>query len=210
MAKAWLKLVGTLALLALPVEAVFGQAQGPTTSRTAPPELFTNSEGGRVVHRASGYAFPDRLADMPRRKFLIYAADDVQVNYTLNGGGNGDAWVDVFVYPARRSVQDEAKGVEAELVRNFGGTPVAVQPPLPPSAKGAVGKWFEGKLKGRPMTTAYVIVKRGHWYILARGSSPVEAGSAGLERLQAAIVTIDWRWDGKDPGVAASPRTAIH
>jgi hypothetical protein len=60
------------------------------------------------------------------------------------------------------------------------------------------------------MTTAYVIVKRGRWYILARGTSPVEAGSAGLERLQAAIVTIDWRWDGKDGAVAASARTAIH
>jgi hypothetical protein len=210
MAGAWLKFAGALVLLAAPGGAAFSQVHPPTISVTAPPELFTSGEGGRFVHRASGYGFPDKLADMPRRKFFVYAPDDVQVNYTLNGGGNGDAWVDVFVYPARRSARDEAKAVEAELVRNFGGTPVAVQPPLPPSAKGAVGKWFEGKLKGRPMTTAYVIVKRGHWYILARGSSPVEAGSAGLERLQAAIVTIDWRWDGKDGGASASARTAIH
>jgi hypothetical protein len=40
-------------------------------------------------------------------------------------------------------------------------------------------------------------VKRGRWYILARGSSPEEAGFAGMARLQAAIAAIDWQWTEK-------------
>ena len=199
MARIWLKLACAFACLAAPATLSLAQPQVPQATETAPSEAFDPGQGGLALHKASGFAFPDRLADMPRRKFRVYAPDDVQVDYTLRGGGNGDAWLDVFVYPAPRSVGDEAQGVEEQIVRNMTATPLAIQPPLPATAAGALGKWYEGRFQGRELTSGYVLVKRGRWYVLARGSSPKEAGVEGMSRLLAAIAAIDWRWNGEAP-----------
>jgi hypothetical protein len=140
MAKSWLKLLGALALLVTPAGLTFAQTGLPQTFQEPPSAVFAPGDAGAAVHKASGYAFPDHLGDMPRRKFHVYAADDVDANYTLRGGGNGDAWLDVYVYPAPRSLEEEAKNVEAELVKNVAAKPLASQPPLPSTAEGAVGK----------------------------------------------------------------------
>src|SRR4051794_20279251 len=85
-ARTWLKLVCAVAFLAAPAGLTLAQPQVPQATETAPPEVFDSGQGAFVLHKASGYLFPDRLADMPRRKFRVYAPDDVQVDYTLRGG----------------------------------------------------------------------------------------------------------------------------
>lgn len=194
--KAWSRLAGTLALLVLSPCIANAQATPPAASAEAPPEVFATGAGGVVVHRASGFGFPDRLGDMPRRKFRVYASDDVDASYTLRGGANGDPWLNLFVYPAPRSVEEEAAIVEGELVKHLSATPLATQPRTPPNAPGAIGRWFEGRYEGRSLTSGYVLVKRGRWYLLVRGSSPKEAGAQGIKRLLDAIAAVEWGWTG--------------
>lgn len=202
-------LLGIFASLSA-VGAVAATQNVPDATETAPPELFAPAAQGAVVHRSSGFSFPARLGDMPRRKYRIFAANDVQVNYTHLGGGNNDPWLDVYVYPAPRSVRLEAAEVERSLAKTFSAVPTAVQPGLPPRARGAQGRWFDGNAEGRAFTTGYVLVKRGHWYLLARGSSPKAAGPDGMIRLQAAIAGIDWRWTGKPPHASDRSPTRVH
>ena len=56
-------------------------------------QVFSEDSGWAVRHRASGYRFPERLGDMPRRKIIVFAPDDVSIDYTLRGGGLGDPWL---------------------------------------------------------------------------------------------------------------------
>jgi hypothetical protein len=180
--------------------------QGPQFLGPQPPagqDVFSEGAAGAAVHRASRFAFPASLGDMPRRKLEIYAADDVAAQYSLRGGGNGDAWVDLIVYPAGRPVAEEARDVEAALVRNFSAHPLAHGPGLPTAADGAIGGWFEGQLQGRAMMTGYVLVKRGRWYILGRASSPSAGGGETLARAAAALAAIDWRWEEPSSTAAA-------
>jgi hypothetical protein len=116
------------------------------------------------------------------------------VQYTQRGGGLGDCWLDLIVYPASRSVEDEARDVEVQLERNMGAAVVAAPAPVPVGARDGRSGWFRGALEGRGFTSGYVLVRRGPWFILVRASNPVEAGEAGMARLLPAIAAVDWAW----------------
>lgn len=196
MPRLWMRL--SLAFLAALLFAQPVAAQAPTTVEITPAEIFATRAAGVQRHLSSGYDFPDHLGDMPRRKYRIWAPNDVAVNYTLRGGGNGDPWLDVYVYPAPRPGAEEASGVEASLLDNLHGAPITDQPPLPLTASDGFSRWFSGDYENRRVTTGYVLVKRGGWYILARGTAPAESGSDGLARLHRAIATIDWAWSARN------------
>lgn len=130
-----------LAALATGV-AVAAQAPPPSVSVDS---LFRPGPADALIHRASGFVFPASLADMPRRRLRAVAADDVIVQYTLRGGGNGDPWLDVIVYPAGRSVAEEAEGVEGAMLHNRDLAAVAAPAPLPAAARDGRGGWFHGR-----------------------------------------------------------------
>ena len=48
----------------------------------------------------SAYGFPSSIGDMPARKVTVFGPGDVSVQYTVDGGAAGDAWVDLYAYPA--------------------------------------------------------------------------------------------------------------
>jgi hypothetical protein len=170
-----------------------------TAAQTDPPALseesvFSTNADGAIVNRASSFVFPSRLADLPRRRVRIIAADDVMVQYTQRGGGLGDCWMDVIVYPASRSLEAEAEDVEAQIASHMKAASVPAPAPIPVSAADGRSHWYRGTAEGRTFTTGYVLVRRGAWFVLVRGSNPVEAGDAGLARLLAGIAAVDWSW----------------
>ena len=191
-------MIGLWLLLPLLVAPAAAAAQAGLPE-IAEDRVFEAREGGAIVHRASGFVFPVSLADMPRRKVQIFAADNVMVQYTLRGGARGDAWLDLIVYPALRPLADEAHDIESHIVRNLAARPVSPAPPLPEAALGARSGWFEGMHQGIRMTSGYVIAQRGTWFVKVRATNPAQAGQIGMQRLLAAITAVPWGWSGVDP-----------
>jgi hypothetical protein len=185
---------GLLAALAFLLCALAVGAAAHQAEQLTQESVFRSDPDGAIVSRASGYRFPAALAELPRRRVRIIAANDVMVQFTQRGGGLGDCWLDLIVYPATRPVDAEARQVEAELVRNMAATPVLAPAPVPRGAGDGRSGWFHGTLEGRSFTSGYVLVRRGDWFILVRASNPDEAGEAGMARLLPAIAAIDWTW----------------
>jgi hypothetical protein len=187
-------------LLSTPVAAKPAQTDAPALSQES---VFSTNADGAIVNRASGFLFPDRLAELPRRRVRIIAANDVMVQYTQHGGGLGDCWMDVIVYPASRSLETEAADVEAQIAGRMTAASVPAPAPIPVGAADGRSNWFRGTAEGRTFTTGYVLVRRGAWFILVRASNPVEAGDAGLARLLAGIAAVDWSWRSSSAAVSA-------
>ena len=157
-------------------------------------DFFAERANGVLVHEASGFKFPASLGEMPRRKRVLYAANNVSVQYTLRGGGNGDAWIDVFVYPATLSLDEEAQNTAAAIMSGVNGKRAAAPLTLPPGAANAKAAWFEGEAGDRRMTTGFVLVRRGDWYIKVRATNPTEGGEGGIKRIQGALSDLPWDW----------------
>ena len=104
-------------------------------------------DGDRFVHRASGYIFPSSLGDMPARKVTVFGPGDVSVQYTDKGGAGGDAWVDVYVYPAGgMAVEATGTGVVEAIRKNFHATPALSLAGTAVAATGLQSGWFDGRL----------------------------------------------------------------
>jgi hypothetical protein len=121
--------------------------------------------GPDFVHRPSGYLFPGKLGNLPARKTVTYGPGDASLYYTLFGGGNGDAWLTLYVFPVTRSFEDEVADVEQALLQRVSG--ISVEPPagVPPLPTGAREKWFDGSIEGAPVVTGIAS------FATARGTS---------------------------------------
>jgi hypothetical protein len=144
------------------------------------------SADGTVRHRAAHFVFPQQIGDMPLRKVVIYGPADLSVDYSLRGGGNGDAWITFFVYPV--------------------GHPSSIEAPAPPPATAADGhsRWFEGQLNGMAIKTGYMLVQRGGWYLESRYTIPDTAGQIGVDRTVRALADVPWTWNSS-PAKRAEP-----
>jgi hypothetical protein len=159
-----------------------------------------------VIHHDSKFVFPSRLGDMPVRKIIVYGPGDVSVDYTLRGGGNGDAWISLFVYPAAHNLTDEAADIEATLIDRLHPSRIPAPRDAPSSAADGRNAWYHGAIGDLQLTSAYVVVRRGDWFIEARASIPDAAGSTGIERTLDALDAIPWDWrSGKGQGDQAKP-----
>jgi len=147
--------------------------------------------GDEFVHRSSGYVFPGKLGEMPARKTYTYGTDNVSLYYTLYGGGNGDAWLSLYVYRSNISLEEDAVGVEQALVDRMPGAVVA-PPGLPPPPAGAVEKWFDASVEGEPLLTGFRLVRDGNWHIKVRLSVPKSGGQAALDRAWGGLGLVNW------------------
>jgi len=183
------------AFLALSIGLTGSAWSQPTVQVLAgsPDEAVISVDGG-ATHRDAQFRYPDQIGDMPLRKIIIYGDGDVSAEYTLRGGGNGDAWISVFVFPGDNGLEIEAKAAEDRLVENMSAS--KIEPPAPPPSGLRNGRsgWYHGNLKGMPLTTGYMIVQRGRWLIKARFSAPDSAGEAAVERTVKALADVPWEW----------------
>lgn len=190
-------LVGSL-IFALPASAV-GQ---PTTVRVEDlkPGGEVERQANGFVHRASGYLFPGKLGEVPARKTTTYGPGDADVYYTLYGGGNGDGWFNIFVYPAEISLADEVANVTQSLLEKTSGQRVAPPNELGKATAGVEEGWFRGSVDGMEIITGYRVARVGAWFIKLRASIPTEGDDSAIQRIGAAISAIDFA-----PGHLATP-----
>ena len=181
----WIAALGLL--LATPAVAQVERLEPSAVTPHLPAE-----PDGSLRHPASGYHFAAKLGELPVRHKIVYAPDDVAVQYKL-GLDPDDAFLDVIVYRATRPTTDEADGMVESIDANWTGrADLADPPPIPTGARDGIARWFTASLDGTPMTTGFVIVERGGWGIVARGSSPQAGGTGARKRLTDAINAIDW------------------
>ena len=145
-----------------------------------------------LLHRASGYIFPRTLGEVPARKSTAYGPGDVDVYYTLYGGGNGDGWVSLFVYPANITITEEVANVGQSIVSGMSGHRVGRPAEIGAPPSGVEEGWFEGAIEGKQIVTGYRVVRIGDWFIKARVSVPIGADEAVLKRVGAALTAIDF------------------
>ncbi len=194
----------TLAVALLLPDAA-AEARPPVTIVGGTAEEVEFAPDDSVVHRASQFRFANHIGDMPLRKVAIYGQADVSVDYTLRGGGNGDPWITLFVYPATKDLTAEAADIEAALTDKLKPLRISAPAPLPPTARDGNGGWFRGRIGDMQLISTYVVVRRGDWFIEARASIPDAAGQPGLERTLKALAGIQWDWTPSPS--AAPPRT---
>ena len=190
--------------LVLPLQPAFAE---PTTilQGGSAKEVEVGADDS-VVHHASKFLFPSRLGDMPVRKIVVYGPGDVSVDYSLRGGGNGDAWISLFFYPSAHDLTDEAADIEATLIDRLHPSRIPAPRDAPPSAADGRNAWYHGAIGDQQLTSANVVVRRGDWFIEARASIPDAAGSTGIERTLDALDAIPWDWrSGESLGDQVKP-----
>ncbi|MDR6832989.1 MULTISPECIES: hypothetical protein [unclassified Sphingopyxis] len=145
-------------------------------------------DGERFRHVGSSYVFPSSLGDMPARKVTVFGPGDVSVQYTVDGGAAGDAWVDLYAYPANgESIAQTAADVVAAITNTFAATPALMPAGMAVRADGLHSGWFDGRLGERSLKTGYYVVKRGEWLIKIRATMPSPPTPETLARTAAAI-----------------------
>ena len=188
-------LTGALLAAALALSSIQSAPSPPIEQRV---ETHDNSKGeiekraGDLRHRSSGYSFPLSLGEIPARSSHTYGPGDASVYYTLHGGANGDAWITLYVYPAKIDFASETNNVVYSLVERMGGKPVAAPAGLPPRPVGAVDNWYTGSIEGVPVLTGFRLVRHGPWFIKARISIPVSGGDVAIARAMRGIAAIPW------------------
>ncbi|HEY6047438.1 MAG TPA: hypothetical protein VIV07_00130 [Sphingomicrobium sp.] len=150
--------------------------------------------GNEVRHKAANFLFPEQIGDMPLRKVTIYGSADASVDYTLRGGGNGDAWITFYVYPAQHALAEEVATIQSDLIGAWSATRLPSATALPPSAADGRSGWFKGQYEGKSATTGYIVVQRGHGFLMARYTIPDVAGQEGIERTIRALNAAPWNW----------------
>lgn len=149
-------------------------------------------DGERFRHRGSGYVFPSSLGDMPARKVTVFGPGDVSVQYTLRGGAEGDAWVDVYVYPASdATIEETAADVTAAITNTFQATPSLVPAGMTVRTAGGQSGWFDGRLGERSLKTGYYVVQRGTWLVKIRATMPSPPSQDLLTRTAAAVSAVN-------------------
>ena len=149
-------------------------------------------EGERFRHRASGYVFPSSIGDMPARKLVVYGPGDVSVQYTVDGGAAGDAWVDIYVYPAGElTIEDTAADIVAAITNSFKATPSLAPRGFAVRTSDAQSGWFDGQFGQRSVKTGFYVVKRGEWLIKVRASMPSPPTQQHLTRTAAAVSAVN-------------------
>lgn len=148
-------------------------------------------DGERFRHRGSGYVFPSSLGDMPARKVTIFGPGDVSVQYTVKGGPAGDAWVDLYVYPANTTLAATAADIEGAIGRTFNTTPALAPAGVTIKGSDVRGGWFDGSLSDRSLKTGYYVVKRGDWLVKIRATMPSPPSPEIVARTAAAISAVN-------------------
>jgi hypothetical protein len=149
-------------------------------------------DGERFRHRASGYVFPSSIGDMPARKVTVFGPGDVSVQYTVNGGAAGDAWVDVYVYPAGDwTIEETAADIAAAITKTFAASPALAPTDMAVRGAGLKSGWFDGRLGDHSLKTGYYVVKRGEWLVKIRATMPSPPTPALLARTAAAIAAVN-------------------
>ena len=155
-------------------------------------------------HRSSGYLYPRALGEMPARKSTTYGSADADVYYTLYGGGNGDGWINIFVYPASIGLDDEIENVRQSIVEHASGRAIAPPAEFRAPPTGVEDGWFEASVQGTQIVTGYRIARVGGWFIKARISLPVGAKAEALKRVGDALNVINFA-----PANLIAPNTAM-
>jgi hypothetical protein len=187
---------------ALPVAVAFGIALLSIAPARAEPVVTQVAEvvdspdvqrdGERFRHRASGYVFPSSIGDMPARKLTIFGPSDVAVQYTVNGGGQGDAWIDIYVYPAGEpTIEETSADIVAAITNTFKASPALAPNGITVRAAGVQSGWFDGRLAERSLKTGYYVVKRGDWLIKIRATMPSPPTQDFVTRTAAAISAVN-------------------
>lgn len=151
-------------------------------------------EGDAIRHLASGFLFPAALGDMPARKLIVYAPGDISVQYTLRGGGEGDGWVDLYVYPAQEAAEAEAASLDALIAERYKGVAIPGPKEFAAADRDVASGWFDVEFGDRPYTTHYQIVRHGDWAVKLRLSLPRDAAPDVRERAVTALADHPARW----------------
>lgn len=149
--------------------------------------------GDRLVHTQSQYSFPLLLGDMPARKTTTFGEGDASVDYSLYGGSEGDAWIDVYVYPAHGQLSEEVDGTEEAILTRLDGERIDQPDAILPASPAVVGRWYRGKYGDLNAITGLMLSKVGSWYIKARVTIPLHGRTDAMERAGKALREIDFQ-----------------
>lgn len=145
-------------------------------------------------HIAASFLFPTSLGDMPARKLITYGPSDMSINYTLYGGANGDGWIDLYVYPARGSLDEEAEALTQDIVARYATEAVSQPLDFPVPDKNIASSWYRINLNGTPYLSGFQLAHYGDWAVKVRISLPQDAAPDVMERAAAALAEHPTRW----------------
>jgi hypothetical protein len=146
------------------------------------------------VHRSSGFIYPLALADLPARKTITFGPRDAEVYYTRLGGGNGDPWLSLYVYPARHPLSQEREGVVLAIVQHWNVSPAEPPKGVGTAPPGAVEGWYRGSRDGLAVVTGYRVVQARNWFIKAQVTVPMSGGEAEMDLAARSLNAVPWAW----------------
>ena len=156
--------------------------------------VFRSRPDGALEHVASGFVFPKELALLRFGGEHVYAADNVSARYGSTSSEDGQPWLDLYIYPAQGTLEDEAAQVGQIIIDRYSAMPIDGTRTPPPIAADGRSQWYAATIGELKITTGYVLVRRAGWSMKVRASTPANAGGAGLEQLLDAIAAVRWDW----------------
>ncbi|MBL0889638.1 MAG: FHIPEP family type III secretion protein [Gemmatimonadaceae bacterium] len=137
---------------------------------------------------------PASLGAMPAPKLNVYGPANVSIQYTLNGGADGDGWIDLYVYRKDVGLAEEAAMTEELILEHYAARRIAAPTGFAEADKSASGGWYDATIGGKSYLTHYQLSHHGEWAVKARFSMPVDAPADVRDRAAAALAAPSTRW----------------
>ena len=144
------------------------------------------------------FVFANTYGAMPLRRIDVYAKDNVSGYYTRYGGGNGDPFMTLYVYPVEQPFADEVSATQAALVNSFKASPAVsslTAKPIPDAASGC----YSGNSNSVPVETCFWLAEREGYYLKVRLTIPNQGTSDATGVAAEALESIPWTWTPATP-----------
>ena len=144
------------------------------------------------------FVFESAYGAMPLRRIDVYANDNASGYYTRYGGGNGDPFLMLYVYPANQPIANEVGAVKVALVDRLKATESEnLLPAL--TVPGAAFGCFSGTGDDRQVDTCFWLVERDGWFLKVRLTVPRQRTADAIDVATRALQSIPWGWTPTTP-----------
>lgn len=196
--------VAPIVLLGMSLSSALGAATAPvaiaSSAGSVPDGFSLAADGTTLVHVASGFRFPARLAGFTRLKEQAFdpSGHYVAIGYDRPLGGSADHVVVriALVHIRDMSAHDHYTIMKSAAMAHFSAPAVLSEGPVPFPADPQLSAWrgiFTGTRNGQPWRFSLTTVDYGYWSGRLTAAYPQSRAAEAEQDLAALIPVFRWQ-----------------